>query len=269
MPLLIGLVVAIVIAFAAYRAHSLDRSGALVATLVGTVIFAAGGWQWAVLLLAFFVSSSLLTRAYGDRKRVTNRDYAKTGVRDAGQVLANGGLPSLFAMLHFFFPDHAWPWIGFAASLAAANADTWATELGVLNPRPPRLITNFRMVEPGSSGGISLAGTLAGVAGAAFIGLLAGVFAPSAYRSLNSEYWLVITVAGLLGSLFDSLLGATVQAIYWCPTDEKETERHPLHNCGTQTTLLRGWPWLGNDWVNFACASFGAAVALAGLASLA
>jgi uncharacterized protein (TIGR00297 family) len=233
------------------------------------VIFAAGGWQWAVLLMAFFISSSLLTRAFGDRKRLVNQAYVKGGARDAGQVLANGGLPSLFAVLHFFFPGQAWPWIGFAASVAAANADTWATELGVLNPRPPRLITSFKTVEPGSSGGISPTGTLAALGGAALIGLLAALLGTPAHRILAMDYWLLITSSGWLGSLFDSLLGATVQAIYWSPPDQKETERHPLHTCGTPTTLLRGWPWLGNDWVNFACASFGAAVALAGLAGLA
>jgi uncharacterized protein (TIGR00297 family) len=269
MQLLVGLVLAVVIAFAANRAGSLERSGALAAALVGAVIFGAGGWQWAVLLLAFFISSSLLTRAFEDRKRAVNENYVKAGARDAGQVLANGGLPALFAVFHFFFPNQAWPWIGFAASLAAANADTWATELGVLSPRPPRLITNFRSVEPGSSGGVSLVGTLSALVGAAFIGLLAGVLFPGADRPLTTEYWLLITISGLLGSLFDSLLGATVQAIYWCPRDQKETEHHPLHTCGMPTTRLRGWPWLGNDWVNFACASFGAAVALASLAVLA
>lgn len=265
MEFVLGLAIASVIAFAAYRAGSLDRSGALAATLMGAVILGAGGWRWAALLLAFFVSSTLLTRAFRERKRAVNQNYAKGGARDAGQVLGNGAVATLFAALHFFYPDQAWPWVGFAAALAAVNADTWATELGVLDPRPPRLITTFKRVESGASGGISVAGTLAALAGAALIGLLAVLLAPGAYSSPGTASWLLITLAGLSGSLLDSLLGATVQAIYWCPTDKKETERHPLHTCGTPTTLLRGWEWLGNDWVNFACAGFGAALALIGL----
>jgi uncharacterized membrane protein len=80
--------------------------------------------------------------------------------------------------------------------------------------------------------------------------------------TLNSNYFLTITAAGLAGSLFDSLLGATVQAMYYCPTDEKETEKHPLHTCGTETVHIRGWKWLNNDWVNFACGAFGVLIAL-------
>ena len=75
----------------------------------------------------------------------------------------------------------------------------------------------------------------------------------------NLTIFLLITLSGLLGSLFDSLLGATVQAMYFCPTDQKETEKHPLHTCGTLTVHTRGWTWLDNDWVNFACGAFGAA----------
>lgn len=260
MQLFTGFLLALLVAFAAYRAHSLSRSGFWGATLVGTVIFGVGGWQWSVLLLTFFITSSGLTRAFKTRKRGLNEKFSKGGRRDLGQVLGNGGLAALFAGLWHFFPGEAWVWAAFAASLAAVNADTWATELGVLNPHPPRLITRpTQVVEKGTSGGISLAGTLAALAGSGLIGILAVVFPPAA----SSPYLgILITLAGLGGSLFDSLLGATVQAIYFCPNCNKETERHPLHTCGTQTTLKRGWPWLDNDWVNFACGAFAALAVL-------
>ena len=255
MQLIIGFFLALIIAYLAYRARSLDRSGAFAALVVGTVIFGLGGLNWAILLLTFFITSSGLSRAFKDRKREANEKYAKGGQRDAGQVFGNGGIATLFAALHVFFPEATWPWLGFAASLAAVNADTWATELGVLNPTSPRLITDLRkVVEKGTSGGVSLIGTLASLAGAGVIGLLAAILAPT---GVDWTIFIWVAIAGLLGALFDSLLGATVQAIYYCPACQKETERNPTHSCGTGTTQIRGWTWLDNDWVNFACGAFG------------
>lgn len=266
MQILYGFILAIIVAYFAYRAHSLDRSGAFAATLVGTVIFGLGGWQWAILLLTFFITSSGLSRAFKGRKTGLNEKFSKGHERDAGQVFGNGGLATLLAALHAVYPDSILPWIGFAASLAAVNADTWATELGVLNPTPPRMITNLnKHVEKGTSGGISLFGTLASLLGAAVIALPAVLLSPIGTLSTNT--FLLITAAGLAGSLFDSFLGATVQAMYYCPKDQKETEKYPLHTCGTQTVHIRGWEWLNNDWVNFACGLFGVIVAL-GLRSL-
>ena len=262
MQLIYGFLLAITIAYLAYRAHSLNKSGALAATITGTIIFGVGGWEWAILLLTFFITSSGLSRAFKKRKQGLDEKYSKGHERDAGQVFGNGGIAALFALLHGFFPDALWSWLGFAASLAAVNADTWATELGVLNPHPPRMITNLRkIVEKGTSGGISLVGTLASLAGSAIIATLAVIF-PSSGLSLNTGHWLLIIASGLAGSLFDSLLGATVQAIYFCPKDQKETERHPLHLCGTETVHIRGWKWLTNDWVNFGCGVMGAVVIL-------
>ena len=264
MQILYGFILAPIIAYLAYRAHSLSRSGAVAATLVGTIIFGIGGLSWAILLLIFFVTSSGLSRAFKKRKADFTEKFAKGHERDAGQVFGNGGLATFFAALHAFYPESILPWIGFAASLAAVNADTWATELGVLNPTPPRMITNLTMrVDKGTSGGISLFGTLASLLGSAVIALPAVLLSPTG--TLNTGHWVLITTAGLAGSLFDSLLGATAQAMYYCPADQKETEKHPLHTCGTQTVHIRGWKWLNNDWVNFACGAFGMAIALLGI----
>jgi len=259
LQLLLGFVFALLVAFAAYRIHSLSFSGAVGALIVGTLIFGVGGWPWAVLLLAFFITSSLLTRAFARRKASLNEKFDKGGRRDIGQVLANGGIASVFAGLHFFFPHAAWPWMGFAASLAAVNADTWATEIGVLNPSLPRMITTWKTAEKGTSGAVSLFGTLAAAGGAFLIAILGAALGPAGRFWVDLE---LLTVAGLLGALFDSVLGATVQAIYHCPQCDKETEKHPLHTCGTQTVQVRGWSWLNNDLVNLGCASVGALIGM-------
>ncbi len=257
MLLLYGFLLALLISYTAYRARALNTSGALSALILGTIVFGLGGIPWAILLLLFFITSSGLSRAFQKRKQGLSEKYSKGDQRDAGQVFGNGGIAGAFVLLHYFYPEYGFAWIGFAASLAAVNADTWATELGVLNPSAPRLITDLRKrVEKGTSGGISLVGTLASLAGAAMIAL------PASLLTFNPTLFPVITIAGLAGSLFDSFLGATVQAMYFCPKDQKETEKHPLHTCGTETVHLRGWMWLTNDWVNFACGVFGSMIAL-------
>jgi uncharacterized protein (TIGR00297 family) len=254
---LIGLGLGIAIALLAYRARALDRSGAWAAALTGLFIFGLGGFGWAVVLLTFFISSSGLSKVFGKRKQSLGEKFAKGSRRDWGQVLANGGLGSLLALLHVFTAGQLWPWLAFAGAMATVNADTWATEIGVLSKRPPRLVTTGKIIERGASGGITLLGTLATLAGGALIGLLAGLFSSEGVWKIA----VAVTLAGLAGSLLDSLMGGTVQAIYRCPTCDKETERHPVHSCGTPTVQARGLSWLNNDLVNFIASLFGAAVA--------
>jgi len=255
--LLIGFIFAILIALVAWRAGSLSVSGAWAAGLTGGLIFGLGGIPWAILLLAFFISSSALSRAFAKRKSSLADKFSKGSQRDWGQVLANGGLGALLAVGYIFSSHPEGVWLAFAGAMAAVNADTWSTELGVLSQIPPRLITNGRKVERGTSGGITLLGVFAAIAGAALIGIAAVLFYPSQHWL---SFLLIIILGGLLGSLFDSVLGATVQAIYWCPTCNKETERYPLHTCGTPTRQVRGLSWVNNDLVNFACSIMGAIV---------
>jgi len=270
MQLLYGFLIAVAISFLAYRAHSLDKSGALAASVMGTIIFGAGGWKWAILLVAFFITSSALSRAFKNQKQGLSEKFSKGHERDAGQVFGNGGVATAFVLIHAFFPESILSWVGFAASLAAVNADTWATELGVLNPTPPRMVTELsKRVEKGTSGGISLFGTFASLLGSALIAILTAFLNPT--ETLIVDPWLLallITLAGLTGSLFDSFLGATVQAMYYCPTDKRETEKHPLHTCGTKTIHTRGWSWLNNDLVNVACGLSGSIIALLFIATI-
>ena len=262
MQILLGLLLGVLIGTLAYRAGALSASGAWAAALTGGLIFGLGGLPWAVLLLTFFVSSSALSRAFTSRKAALGDKFSKSSRRDHGQVLANGGLGALLAVTSALLPEALWPWVAFAGAMAAVIADTWATELGVLSPIPPRLITSGKTVERGTSGGVTLVGYLAALGGAALVGLGAILFSPGvpAIPMMGA-----VLLAGLAGSTFDSFLGATAQAIYYCPACKKETERHPLHRCGTETVQVRGWRWLNNDLVNFACSLAGASVAVAAL----
>jgi uncharacterized protein (TIGR00297 family) len=276
--LLLGLLLSLAVGGLGYWRRSLSASGALGAVLVGTTVFGLGGWVWGGTLVAFFASSSLLSHYRAGRKAVFAEKFSKGSRRDLGQVLANGGVAALLALLvgllgkgRPVYPLLAYAFFG---ALAAVNADTWATELGVLSSHTPRLVTTGRPAVPGTSGAVTWEGTLAAAAGAAFIGSAAFVLVQAA-AILTSGHWLlsdwllipVATVSGLAGSLFDSLLGASVQAIYVCPACGVETER-TLHRCGQPTRHVRGWRWLDNDWVNLFASVVGAILAAAAGATL-
>lgn len=262
LQLVLGIVLAGLVAITAYQLKLLSRNGSLSAFLLGSVVFGLGGLRWAIVLLVFFLSSSGLSRSFRARKEKAEINYAKGSTRDAWQVLANGGLAGLFVILHFFFPQASWAWIGFCAAFAAANADTWATEIGGLSPKPPRLITTMKTVEPGTSGAVSLLGTLASFLGALLVGLTGALVDPFASAQPVQIVLIVITIGGVAGGLVDSWLGATLQAIYRCPQCQKDTEKAPLHGCGAETILVRGIKWLNNDMVNILCTLSGTATAL-------
>jgi uncharacterized protein (TIGR00297 family) len=261
--LALGLLFSSAIALLAFRRRSLDSSGVAGAVASGTTIFAMGGWTWGVLLVLFFVSSSVLSHfRERDKAQVAADKFSKGSQRDLGQVAANGGVATLIALGYGLTsrPEMRESLqAGFTGALAAANADTWATELGVLSSRQPRLITTGRTVAPGTSGAITLLGSAAAALGAFFLG--AGMWVMQGCRKSRASLPLIGLLSGLAGSLLDSLLGASVQAVYYCPVCDKETERR-VHNCGTKTKPLRGISWINNDIVNFAATLFGALVAM-------
>jgi uncharacterized protein (TIGR00297 family) len=264
MNLLTGFLLGALIGVLALWLRALSPSGAVAAAVTGGLIFGLGGIPWAVLLLAFFISSSVLSKMFKKRKAEVIEKFSKGSRRDWGQVLANGGLGAILAVV-FSWSNNNLLWaVAFAGAMAAVNADTWATELGVLSRKPPRLISSGKIVEPGTSGGVSAVGTLSALGGAVIVAVLAVLMALIyAWFPGKTTALLLITIfAGLAGSLFDSFLGATIQAIYYCPLCKKETERHPFHLCGRQTDYLRGWRWLDNDLVNFSCSIVGAAIAV-------
>jgi uncharacterized protein (TIGR00297 family) len=245
--MIVGALTAILVAFLARRARSLSASGALAAVLIGTAA-AAAGWSWAVLLILYFASSTALSRlGRAEKERRTATVVEKGGERDAAQVCANGAVFLLAAIGMCFRPDLRWLALG-AGALAASAADTWATEIGTLYGGRPHSILTGRRIAPGTSGGVSVAGTVASVAGALFIALLA--LAGNSSNDRRVSLACAVFVAGIAGSLADSLLGATVQLRRWCETCQSETER-AVHDCGTSTIRRGGIALLDNDAVNF------------------
>ncbi len=223
----------------AYSRRTLTLGGAAAAAGVGTIVFARGGLRGSAALLAFFVSSSALSRVGRARKQGAQLAQVKGPQRDAWQVLANGGFATASIAL-----GHRNAFVG---ALAAAGADTWATELGMLSSSPPRLITSFETVPAGTSGGVTLVGLSASAGGALAVGLAAG--APR-----------TALVAGVAGSILDSILGATIQAAFVCEQCGAATEEPRHVACDAAARQVKGVAWVNNDTVNAAATLAGAAV---------
>jgi uncharacterized protein (TIGR00297 family) len=262
--LLLGLLLSSGIGILAYRRKSLSRSGIVGATISGTTIYSMGGWRSALAVIFFFVSSSLLShfRAH-DKAQIAADKFSKGSQRDIGQVAANGGVATLVAL---GYGTSSAPAVrasleaAYVGALATATADTWATELGVLSSHAPRLLTTGKPTTAGTSGGITLLGTIAAAAGSLALGLFYRLLLPY-HHNATRQLPFIALISGLAGSFFDSFLGETVQAMYYCPACHKETERQQ-HSCGTATRPLRGISWLNNDGVNLLATAFGALVAM-------
>jgi uncharacterized protein (TIGR00297 family) len=240
----------------------LTLGGAFGAIVIGTVIYGYSGWTGYLVLLSFYLSSSLLTKLKYSTKAAKGASEQKAGARNIWQTIGQGGVAAAFAAAALFFPvDHTLVAIGVVGALAEANADTWAVELGILSRQHPRLITQLsRKVLPGKSGGVSCLGELSAVAGSVFVTVVAGVLGVLGNASLSP---LIISgIAAVIGEHVDSVLGATVQAAYYCPTCRKETERK-VHRCGTPTEHVKGFELMTNEAVNFISTATAAVLALA------
>ena len=215
----------------------LTADGLAAALVVGGAVAAGFDWAGLCLLFTFFLSGSLLTQWSG----------GPGGSRTARQVLANGGVAAAAAI--------AGGWPACAGALAAATADTWATEIGAFSPIAPRLITTGAAVPAGTSGGITALGTAGGAAGALLIATLATALGPAP--------WLAVAGAGVAGMAADSLCGAALQGAFECASCGARHERGDIL-CHEPVRLIRGWRWLDNDGVNVVATLVGAAGAALG-----
>ncbi|WP_433751247.1 DUF92 domain-containing protein [Falsibacillus pallidus] len=234
----------IIICIAGIKTSSLSYSGGAAAFVCGEIIAVAFGIRGLLLLGAFFLSSSLLSRYKASEKNQVEEITAKGSKRDWQQVAANGGPAAIFSMANVSDPHEIWL-ICFCACLAAANADTWASELGVLSRGKPYSIRSFRLVQKGTSGAVSLLGTLAALVGAAFI----AVISLALFWGIGAFALIGITLSGFVGSVADTIFGAYLQVEYQCTECKLKTEK-PVH-CSRTTQKIKGWKFVNNETVNF------------------
>jgi uncharacterized membrane protein len=286
------------IAVLAYKKRVVTKSGLIAAFVVGLVVWLLSSWAWFLIMLAFFLITALFTHFKYQKKRSLGAAQEKSGARSWSNVVANGILPMSFVIFGFIlvllgggqdaygrtdvgvspnfipFPVVAVTFAAFLGALATHTADTLATEIGLLNPSPPRLITKpWKCVPAGTSGGISVMGYLATLFGSLIIGLTAAVLAapfwfsvfgiamlPEIINFAPVTIILVSLVGGFVGCTIDSVFGATIQGMWRCHICGKHTEKK-MH-CGEPADYLRGNRFFDNNMVNLISGLLGALMAV-------
>lgn len=253
--IIIALCVLIFLAFISMKFKLVDQTGTIAAFVIGFIILIFGGWKWFAILLIFHFLAGLFTRYKYDFKCRLGVAEAKGGARAWANVIGNGGIAAFFALAEGFWGGGIF-FGGFLGAISTAAADTLATEIGLLYPKDPRLITNLKKrVPPGTSGAISPYGEIAIFIASTIIGLVAifmnvePLFSPLKILAIS-------ILSGFFGSTFDSFLGATVQAQYWCENCGRKVESS-VHNCGSKAKLVKGISFLNNHLVNFISTAFG------------
>ena len=207
--LLIGLVLT------SRRAKMLDNPGILAATALGFVVGGLGHWTWLLILLGFLLASHKATKWRFDEKKTRGMSESEDGHRSYGNVIANGGLPGIVAVLAFITEDwYNGIWM-FGAAVAVASSDTFASEIGCLDDNV-RMITTMKPCEPGINGGFSPSGQKAAFIGSAMIAALTFIAwivtnADVDSMTIGVQKTVFVVIIGWLGCQMDSVLGAVFE----------------------------------------------------------
>ena len=200
---LTGVAITVPITGVAYIARAVDRSGAVAGVLLATVLYAYAAWPGLVMLGGLMVVGTGVTRLGYARKEALGVAEGRGGRRGIGSVVANAGAGVAFAFLAGVTPYSGAFTLAMVAAFATALFDTTATEFGQAFGGRHVLVSTWRAVPEGTTGGVSVVGTMAGVLGAT---LLAGV--GWAMGLVAGAAVLAVILGAFCGSTFDSFLGA-------------------------------------------------------------
>lgn len=232
-----------------YSKGTVDRSGLISGILVGSLFLLTGGYVAVIILLTFFLVGSIFTKyKYSYKERIKAAE-PKGGARGWRNVFSNLFFPSLALLLHYINANYTYL-VAFLSSISCSLADTLASELGPLDRRGPWMITNLRKVPHGTSGAISIIGTFSSLLGSFIIPLEALTFGMA-----DLTTFILSSILGFFSSMFDSLLGATLQARFLCEHDGSVVE--DTSSCYNGVIHLSGLPWINNHSVNIISTGFG------------
>ncbi|MEM1567570.1 MAG: DUF92 domain-containing protein [Thermofilaceae archaeon] len=229
----------------AKKHKALDDAGILAALVIALILLVLEAKLLLLMMLFFFTSSAFTFLGY-ERKEKTGAAERKAG-RSASQVLCSGSVPAFITLAAVLLPpaERQALVLAAAASIAYANADTWAAEIGSLSRSQPVLITNPSVRVPhGVSGGVTVQGELGAVAGSAVIAAAAGLlnmFSPASIPLIFAMGW--------VGEIVDAIIGASLQIKYKCPKCNVLTDKE-VHVCGARTVRAGGLKHVKNEIVN-------------------
>ncbi|PSR53592.1 DUF92 domain-containing protein [Adhaeribacter arboris] len=192
--------------FMSVAAGKLTVTGAITGGLLGMAIYLGAGYTGMVLLGLFFILGTAATSWKLQYKQDLGLAEINKGRRTASQAFANAGIAAILGLLAYFFPVKADLFrVMLAASFASATSDTLSSELGIVYGRQFYHVLTFRKGTRGLNGVISLEGTAFGFIGSGLIGFVFGL-------GFGWSWAIgVIIIAGVLGNLFDSILGAALE----------------------------------------------------------
>lgn len=234
----------IVILLFSYLKKQLTLRATFTALIVGIILYFCGGWLFLTALYAFFISSVLVSNIKRKYKNSTVVEIHKNSSnRDYVQVLANSGLAIISALIYYFTKNQIYE-IAVLILFACYNADTWASELGVISNQEPVFIIGFKKAQKGISGAVTLLGLFSSFLGSLIIAILYLLFRLDTSISLV----LIISIFGFLGALIDSILGQFFQVLYYDDKLNKFSEKR--YNNGLENKKIKGHYIITNNVVN-------------------
>ncbi len=267
LDILIGFGGSAIIALAAWRMKALSVSGMIAAIFVGAAIYIFGGIESTVILMVFFISGSILSKLNTKNNSPSThvegaggwQNLSQTRGRDWKQVLCNGGAAAFGVIWLAARPDlREQATLFFLGTLATATADTFATEIGTRFGKRTYNILSLRPMQKGLSGGVSLVGILASIIGAALIAIMPSLIFYEEGKLCGLvlvHVFPVVLIAGCVGALLDSLIGAAFQAKFTTPEGVITEDR-------ANATLASGIRYIGNNATNLIATIWGGLIAV-------
>ena len=233
MNLGISIILSLLLGLIAYLKKALTMPALILAVLFSTLITYFGGLTSVIILVVVFLGS-IITKLFHKNKKSNKRKLI--------QIISNVGIGALSLIIYKFTSNDLYLLI-YASVMAESLADTLASDIGVLSKSEPINILTFKKGERGLSGNISFLGLTSALIGSLLIGT---IYYIGMDKSITS--FIIIILSGFLGSLIDSILGASIQVKYKCTKCKKITERK--EHCGKKTNYYKGIKWIDNNLVN-------------------